>query len=243
MAETLTPALRRHVHAVVLAGGSGQRFWPRSRKHHPKPLLRALGGRTLLDATIARARRFASRDGVWLVCGEDHAARMRREAREAGVAARRVVVEPRSRNTAMAAGVAALRIAAEDPDAILAVLPADHVIPDAKAFAAAMGRAVRAAAENDVLVTLGVTPTRPETGYGYIRVGAKVPGHPGLHRVARFVEKPDAARARRFVRGGRHLWNAGIFVWRARTLLDEIEAHAPDLHRALAPVRRQPRGR
>jgi mannose-1-phosphate guanylyltransferase/mannose-6-phosphate isomerase len=168
---------------------------------------------------------------------------MRREAREGGVPARRVVVEPRSRNTAMAAGVAALRIAAEDPDAILAVLPADHVIPDAKAFAAAMARAARAAAENDVLVTLGVKPTRPETGYGYIRVGAKVPGHPGLRRVARFVEKPGAAQARRYLRGGKHLWNAGIFVWRAGTLLEEIEAHAPELHRALAPVRRHPRGR
>ena len=102
----VTPALRRHVHAVVLAGGSGQRFWPRSRKHHPKPLLRALGGKTLLAATFARARRFAARDGVWLVCGEEHSAPMRREAREAGVGARRVIVEPRSRNTAMAAAAA-----------------------------------------------------------------------------------------------------------------------------------------
>jgi len=143
----------------------------------------------------------------------------------------------------MAAGVAAVRIAAEDPEAILAVLPADHVIPDARAFAAAMGRAVRAAAEADVLVTLGVRPTRPETGYGYLRLGPAVKGHPGLHRVSRFVEKPAAATARRFLRGGRHLWNAGIFVWRARTLLEEIEEHAPELHRALAPVRRHPRGR
>lgn len=243
MPATLAPSLRRHVHAVVLAGGSGQRFWPRSRKHHPKPLLPALDGRSLLASTIARSGGFASRDGIWLVCGEDHASPMRREAGGAGVRPGRVIVEPRSRNTAMAAGVAALRIAAEDPDAILAVLPADHVIPDVARFTAAMARAVRAAAEQDVLVTLGVTPTRPETGYGYIRVGAEVPGHPGLHRVARFVEKPNAARARRFVRGGKHLWNAGIFVWRARTLLDEIEAHAPDLHRALAPVRRRPRGR
>jgi mannose-1-phosphate guanylyltransferase/mannose-6-phosphate isomerase len=226
-----------------LAGGSGQRFWPRSRKQHPKPLLRALGGETLLAATVARARRFSCRDGVWLVCGVEHAAPTRREARAAGVSARRIVVEPASRNTAMAAAVAALRIAAEDPEAILAVLPADHVIPDARAFAAAMGRAVRAAAEADVLVTLGVRPTRPETGYGYIRVGAPAPGHPGLHRVSRFVEKPGAAAARRFLRGGKHLWNAGIFVWRARTLLEEIERHAPELHRALAPVRRHPRGR
>jgi len=243
MRGTLSRELRGRVHAVVLAGGSGQRFWPRSRRRHPKPLLRALDGRTLLAATFDRARRFAGDAGLWLVCGEEHARPMRREARAAGLPPRRVVVEPRARNTAMAAAVAALRVAAEDPDAVLAVLPADHVIPDARAFAAALARAARAAAEADVLVTLGVEPTRPDTGYGYIRVGDAAPGHTGLHRVSRFVEKPAAARARRFVRGGRHLWNAGIFVWRARTLLEEVEACAPDLHRALAPVRAEPRGR
>jgi mannose-1-phosphate guanylyltransferase len=121
------------------------------------------------------------------------------------------------------------------------VLPADHLIPDAVAFERAIRRAVRAAAAAPVLVTLGIHPTRPETGYGYIAVGAGVPGHSGLHRVRRFVEKPDEARARRFVRGGRHLWNAGIFVWRARTFLDEMATHAPDVHAALA--RLTPRGR
>jgi mannose-1-phosphate guanylyltransferase len=240
MRGTLPPSLRRHLHAVVLAGGSGQRFWPRSRKAHPKPLLRVVGGESLLAATLARARRFAAREGVWLVCARDHAAPMRREA---GLPARRVIIEPRGRNTAMAAGVAATRIVAEDPDAILAVLAADHVIPDSHEFARAMARAARAVADADVLVTLGVRPTRPETGYGYIRVGASAPGHEGLHRVARFVEKPDDARARRFVRRGDYLWNAGIFVWRAQTLLEEIETHAPAVHRALAPVRRCPRGR
>jgi mannose-1-phosphate guanylyltransferase/mannose-6-phosphate isomerase len=225
---------------VVLAGGSGQRFWPRSRRAHPKPLLRVVGGASLLGATLDRARRFAAPEALWLVCGRDHARPMRRES---GLPARRVVVEPRGRNTAMAAGVAATRIAAEDADAILAVLPADHVIPDGRAFGRAIGQAARAAAEADVLVTLGVQPTHPETGYGYIRVGKAAPGHAGLHRVARFVEKPDAARAARFLRTGNHLWNAGIFVWRARTLLEEIEAHAPAVHRALAPVRRRPRGR
>ena len=239
MRRTLTPALRRHLHAVVLAGGAGQRFWPRSRKRHPKPLLRALEGRSLLSATLERAQRFAAPDAVWLVCTRDHARAMRRES---GLPAARTIVEPAGRNTAMAIGVAAVRIAAQDPEALLAVLPADHVIPDARAFALAIDRAARAAAEADVLVALGVRPHRPETGYGYLRVGAPVRGHAGLRRVARFVEKPDAARARRYLRDGRHLWNAGIFVWRARTLLEEIERHAPALHRALAPVRRRPRG-
>jgi len=240
MRRTLAPALRRHLHAVVLAGGSGQRFWPRSRRQRPKPLLRALSGRSLLSATLERAEHFAAPDSIWLVCARDHARPMRKEA---GLPARRVIVEPRGRNTAMAVAVAATRIVAEDPEAILAVLPADHVIPDSAAFTAAMDRAARAAAEAEVLVTLGVRPRHAETGYGYIRVGKPAPGHRGLHRVSRFVEKPDAARARRYVRDGRHLWNAGIFVWQARTLLEEIERHAPRVHRALAPVRRAPRGR
>jgi mannose-1-phosphate guanylyltransferase len=111
-------------------------------------------------------------------------------------------------------------------------------VPDARAFAAAVLRAAAAAADAQVLVTLGVRPPGPETGYGYIELGARVPGHPGLHRVRRFVEKPDAARARRFLRRGTFLWNAGVFVWTTQAILEEIERCAPELHAALEPVRR-----
>jgi len=129
---------------------------------------------------------------------------------------------------------------------VLAVLPADHRIDDARAFGAALRRAARVAAGEGVLVTLGVRPTRPDTGYGYIRLGEPLgPRHPGLHRVRRFVEKPDAARARRYVRSGGYLWNAGIFVWTPRAILEEIEAHAPELATAVAALPRagSPRGR
>ena len=222
------------IHAVVLAGGAGERFWPASRRHHPKPLLRVAEGKTLLGATLDRARRFA-RDRIWVVCGAEHAQPLRRSS---GLPAGRVLVEPLRRNTAMAVALAAERIAAEDPDAVMAVLPADHRIPDAKAFATAIRSAARAAADAEVLVTLGVKPTRPDTGLGYIQVGSKVGRkHPGLHRARRFVEKPDAAKARRYLRQGGYLWNAGIFVWGARTLLEEVEAHEPGIHRALEPVR------
>jgi len=234
-------AARPSLHAVVIAGGAGERFWPRSRKARPKPLLRALGGETLLEAVLARAARFAPRERTWLVCTADNAAAMREGS---ALARGRMLVEPRGRNTAMAVGLAAARIAAEDADAVLAVLPADHVIPDAGAFAAAIARAARAADRAGALVTLGVEPTRPETGYGYIAVGAPVGrAHPGLHRVRRFVEKPSLARARRFLARGGFLWNAGIFVWRASAILGEIERCAPDLARALAPLRRAPRSR
>jgi mannose-1-phosphate guanylyltransferase len=230
-------------HVLILAGGAGERFWPRSRAGHPKPLLRLLGRESLLEATLQRARRLAPAERIWLVCGHEHAAAMRAAS---GLPRGRVLVEPQRRNTAMAVALGAWRVAQEDPDAVLAVLSADHHIPDARAFAADLRRAAAAAEAHGALVTLGVRPTRPETGYGYIRLGAPVGRKaPGLHRVGRFVEKPDRARARRWWRRCGHLWNAGIFAWTAPVILEEIARHAPDLDRALDPLRsaRGARGR
>jgi mannose-1-phosphate guanylyltransferase/mannose-6-phosphate isomerase len=219
------------LHAVILAGGAGERFWPASRRAVPKPLLRVGGGESLLKATVSRCERFANPDRIWVVCGHEHAKAMRAET---GLRPSRVLVEPMRRNTAMAIGYAATRIRAEDPNAVLAVLPADHVISDERAFRAAICKAGRAARDADVLVTLGVKPKRPDTGLGYIQcgpaVGARAPDFCGVRR---FVEKPDAKSARRFLRNGKYLWNSGIFVWTASTILEEIEALAPDVHRAL----------
>jgi mannose-1-phosphate guanylyltransferase len=227
--------MRRPIHAVILAGGAGTRFWPLSRESRPKPLLRFGERETPLESTLARARRFASPERIWMVCAQQHARVMRTVS---GLPMQRVLVEPRGRNTALAVAVAAQRLSREDPEAILAVLPADHKIPDARALAGAIRRAADAAARESVLVTLGVKPTRPETGYGYIRMGGVAgAAYPGLRRVARFVEKPDRTRAKRYSSGGRYLWNTGIFVWTARAILEEIAAHAPAVHRALAPLR------
>ncbi len=219
---------------MILAGGAGERFWPASRAELPKPFLRVLGHRTLLDATAARARRIATRARVWVVCGAEHERPIRAAMR---LPRERVLVEPERRNTAAAVAFAARRIAAEDPDAVMLVLPADHVIPDVRAFAAAVRGAAHAAHAAHVLVTLGVAPTRPETGYGYIQCGAPVgAAHPGLYRVRRFVEKPDAARAQRYLRSGGFLWNAGIFVWSAREILAEIARYMPELDAAFASL-------
>lgn len=216
---------------MILAGGAGERFWPRSRRARPKPFLEVVDGRSLLEATLVRARAITAPERVWIVCGGEHAASLRRHAK---LPASRVIVEPERRNTAMAAGVAASRIAALDPQAVLVTLAADHRVPNRRAFARACLQAARAADGARVLVTLGVKPTRPETGYGYIQVGAAAgPDFPGLHRVRRFVEKPEAGRARRFLRQGGFLWNAGIFAWNARTLLEEIAVLAPGLAAAL----------
>ena len=232
-------ATRQRLHAVILAGGAGERFWPASRRRHPKPFLQVVGGRSLLDATLARARQFTAPERTWIVCGREHAAAVRRAA---GLPRGHVLVEPERRNTALAVAWASHRIQAEQPDAVVAVLPADHHIPDSRAFARAIRAAAAAADEEGALVTLGVRPTRPDTGYGYIEVAREIgEAHPGLHRVARFVEKPDAKRAARYLRGGKHLWNAGVFIWRAESLLDEVKTCSPGLHRALAPFRSTPR--
>jgi mannose-1-phosphate guanylyltransferase/mannose-6-phosphate isomerase len=230
------------LHVVVMAGGSGERLWPQSRKSRPKPLLPVAGGKTLLAATLARAARMTTSDRIWIVCTADNAPAMRAAS---GLARGRVLVEPRARNTAMAVGYAAAHIGRRFPDAVLAMLPADHVIPDGRAFATTMRRAAQAAAQADVLVTLGVVPTRAETGYGYIHVGDPVAGKSvaGLHRVRGFAEKPSAARARRYLADGGWLWNAGIFAWRATTILEEIERHEPALGRVLAPLRNPSRAR
>ena len=229
----------RELHAVILAGGAGERFWPASRRHYPKPFLQVIGGKSLLESTLSRARRFAKPENIWIVCGSEHAAAVRREA---GLVRGRVLVEPQRRNTALAIGWVSQVIASRDPNAVVAVLPADHHIPDERAFARDIKVAAHAAADQHVLVTLGVEPTRPDVGYGYIQKGKPAAaGHSRMHRVRRFVEKPDAARARRFLRSGRHLWNAGVFVWEAATLLAELERCAPDLHRAMAPLRKSRR--
>lgn len=229
------------LHVVVLAGGAGERFWPASRAHYPKPLLKVIGGKSLLAATLDRARAIAGKDRIWIVCGHEHAKKIRKAS---GLPANRVLVEPRRRNTAMAAAWAAQRIAAEDPHGVLVILPADHHVPDRRAFAAAIRKSARAAHAAEVLVTLGVRPTRPDTGYGYIRLGPRAgKAYAGLHRVAKFVEKPGAATASRYCAGGKYLWNAGVFIWQAKTFLEQVAECAPDLHRALAPLRRHPKGR
>jgi mannose-1-phosphate guanylyltransferase/mannose-6-phosphate isomerase len=224
------------LHAVILAGGAGERFWPASRSDKPKQFLRVVGSQTLFEAALTRARRFARKDRIWVVCGAEHVRAVRKES---GLPASRVLVEPRRRNTAMAAAWASHRVMRADPDAVMAVLAADHHVPDVATFAKDIRLSARAAAEAGALVTLGVAPTRPETGYGYIQAGARTKGFDRLCRVKRFVEKPDLATARRYLKRGDYRWNAGIFVWHAATFLEEIERHAPDLHRALAPFRKK----
>ena len=210
-----------------MAGGSGTRFWPRSRVRVPKQLLPIAGRRSLLADTLARLAPLVPRARTLIVTGASHATAVRRDAR--GVPRRNVLVEPQGRNTAAAIALAALRVATIAPQAVMAVLPADHVITDAAAFRTTLGHALDVAERTDMLVTLGVTPTHPETGFGYIQVGPALEGPEDAHAVARFLEKPDHARATALLAQGDVLWNAGIFAWRVERILAELRRWVPDV--------------
>jgi len=222
-----------HVVAVILAGGSGTRFWPASRRDRPKQLLPLAGrpGEPLIAATVRRLSPLVEPADVWIATST--ALRDATAAALPAVPRAHLLAEPVARNTAAPIGWAAATIARSDPDAVLVVLPADHYIGDEPGFRAVLSRAIRAA-EQGWIATVGITPTRPETGYGYIEVGA--PLFDGVSAAARFVEKPDRERARAFVEGGKHLWNGGMFVFRARVMKDAIARHLPAVAAGLGRV-------
>ncbi len=218
---------------VVLSGGSGTRLWPLSRELYPKQLLPLVGERTMLQETVARLAGVADVGAPVVVCNESHRFMVAEQLRGFEPPPQAIVLEPIGRNTAPAVAVAALvalgRAApaanglVEEGDPVLLVLPADHVIRDVASFREAVG-AGRVAAEQGKLVTFGVVPDRPETGYGYIR---RARGEGPAYPVAEFVEKPDLATAVRYVQSGEYFWNSGMFMFRARTSLAELREHAP----------------
>jgi mannose-1-phosphate guanylyltransferase len=225
------------LYAIIMAGGSGTRFWPKSRRALPKQLLRLAGETTMLQQTVARIEPLIAADRILIVTGADQAAATRDQLPE--LPYENVIAEPAPRDTAPCVGLAAGIVAHRDPGATMIVMPADHVIEPAEAFRTTVQAAV-AVVEDDptALVTFGISPTRPETGYGYIERGALLETRNGIpvYRVARFREKPDRATAEHFLAAGGFAWNSGIFVWRAGTILDELRAYRPQLVAALEPI-------
>lgn len=224
---------------MILAGGAGTRFWPSGRRARPKQLLPITGEKTLLAETLDRCAALAPPERTYVITAEVQAGATRRECPD--LPPEQVVAEPSMRNTAAAIGLAALLIARRDPEGVMIVLPADHCIRPRSKFEACYLAAARRAAEADVLLTVGVQPTGPATGYGYIEGGKQVAEsdeHP-VHRVLSFKEKPDAATAAEFIASGRYFWNAGTFVWRASTLLKAIERHLPGHHDVLQSIARR----
>ncbi len=216
------------LHAVILAGGSGTRFWPLSRAKKPKQFLALATERPLIAETFLRVEPLCPSSRTWVVCGKDHAAGVR--AALPNLPDAHLLVEPAARNTAPAIGLACVHALREDPDATLIVLPSDHHIARPDAFREALQAAARACQNGDLL-TLGIKPTRPETGYGYLRRGGQKA--PGVYAVEAFVEKPDAATAQRYVADAAYAWNAGIFVFRADAMLEALRRHLPAVHEGL----------
>jgi mannose-1-phosphate guanylyltransferase len=220
-----------------MAGGSGTRFWPKSRRNRPKQLLRLHGDATMIQQTLGRIQDLVPPDRIWIITGSDQAAATREQLPD--LPADQVVGEPCPRDTAACVGLAASLVASRDPDATMIVMPADHVIEPADAFQATV-RAAASVVDEDptAFVTFGIAPDRPETGYGYIERAEELGRPEGipLYRVERFREKPDRATAEQFLSTGRFVWNAGIFVWRARAVLDALARHRPGLADAIARV-------
>lgn len=212
------------IYPVVLCGGSGTRLWPRSRKQAPKPFLPLVDESTLFEATLSRCADSSRFAPALVVTGVGH--RTHVEAQAAHFPGTKVIVEPMARNTAAAIALAAERL---PPDAIMLVCPSDHHIADVEAFRAAASAAARLA-EDDWLVSFGIAPTAPETGFGYIRLGSPLEGG---FQVERFVEKPDRETAEQFLAEGGYSWNGGIFVFKARTFLEELARHRPGIATAV----------
>ena len=212
-----------HIFPVILSGGSGTRLWPLSRTMYPKQFIRFLDHQSssFLGATLKRLGPEAGFEPPVIVCNNDHRFLVEEEVQRAGMLPRAIVLEPVARNTAPAAAVAALLVAREDPSGVLVLMPSDHVIKDEAAFVSAVRRAAEVA-RTGKLVLFGMPPTAPNTGYGYIRRGAQLPGFAEAYAVDAFTEKPDPQTAVAYLQDGAYVWNSGIFVFAARTFLEEL---------------------
>jgi mannose-1-phosphate guanylyltransferase len=223
------------IYAVIMAGGVGTRFWPRSRAAYPKQLLNIVGERTMIQQTADRIASLIAPENILIVTNERQAGGVRAQLPRI----KNVLIEPVGRNTAPCIGLAALHIVRQDPDGVMAVLAADHLIQPAETFCETLEFAARVATETKSCVTLGIPPTRPETGYGYIQYlenDSLTLGHRRAHRVKTFAEKPNWQTAQQFIASGDFLWNSGMFIWQASTILSLIEEFLPDLHDGLMEI-------
>ena len=240
-AESLAVPVQPRFAPVILAGGSGTRFWPRSRRARAKQVLALDGERTMIQETLTRLGPLADAGDLWVITNDLLAGEIAMQLPE--VAHGHILSEPAARNTAPACALAAFLLEGIDPSIVLGVFPSDHVVTDRERFREVLCAGVAVAASGPKIVVLGVPPTRPETGYGYIAQGAPVPagadgvaGAVPVRQVVRFTEKPDLPRAQEFLAAGNFAWNSGIFLWRADTLADAIREHCPQLVAPLTQI-------
>jgi mannose-1-phosphate guanylyltransferase len=224
------------MYAVIMAGGKGTRFWPKSRERMPKHLLDIVSERTIIQETIDRILPLIPAENILIVTGLSHAGELMKQA--PGIPEENIIIEPVGRNTAPCIGLAALHIKRKSPDAVMVVLPADHLINDAARFCHLLSLAAEMARQGDYLLTIGIKPTFPETGYGYIEQGslkATIKGEE-IYEVKSIREKPALEQANTFLEKGGFYWNSGMFVWRVETILREIGRWLPELHKGLLRI-------
>jgi mannose-1-phosphate guanylyltransferase len=223
--------MKDNLYAVIMAGGQGTRFWPRSRHRRPKQLLDIVGSESMIQQTVGRIKPLIPEERIFIVSNEIHVRELKDHIPH--IPDSNIVIEPIGKNTAPAIGLTSLYIKRVNPEAILIVLPSDHLVEKEEIFRKTIKRAALVAQKN-YLLTLGMKVTSPETGYGYIQMGSAI--EDGLYRVKAFVEKPSKEKAERFMSAGGYLWNSGIFVWRADLILKMIEEYLPNLYRGLMDI-------
>ena len=215
---------------VIMAGGRGERFWPLSREQSPKQLLRILGSRSFLQEAVDRARALTAPENVFIITNQAQLAATREQTPE--LPGDNVIAEPCGRDTCAAVALGAALVGARDQNAVMAILPADHVIPDPERFNTVLGDAMDHAARSGSVVTIGIEPTEPATGYGYIECGEAISdatGSTAIYQGLRFVEKPNLEKATEYLQSGRYRWNAGMFVWRLDTIAEAFEKNVPEM--------------
>ena len=227
-----------NIYAILMAGGVGTRFWPRSREKSPKQVLSVTGKETLIQSAYNRLTDLVDDSRVWVVTNYDQKDVIREQLPR--LAAENFILEPFGRNTAPCIGLAAIHAAYQDPESIMVVLPADHVITKVDEFQQAIKLAIEFASQNEGLVTLGITPYEPATGYGYIQAGKEVfkSNSHKVHTVKTFAEKPNLDTARRFLKSGDFYWNSGMFIWKTSTILKEISEKLPEVYDGLMEINR-----
>ncbi len=224
---------KNNLYVVILAGGSGTRFWPASRAAYPKQFLSLVGDKSMLQETLARVKSKVEGDHVYIVTNKRFAKIIAKQTAAFKVPKANILLEPSGKNTAPAIAWAASIINSRNPDAVMAVLPSDHLIQNQKAYLSTLNQAVLLANQN-YLVTLGIVPTRPETGYGYIKGKKVVHNGKSLHEVEQFVEKPSLDKAVGYLKTRKYYWNSGMFIWRTSVVLEEFAKYLPDLYEAFS---------
>lgn len=215
-------------YVVIMAGGIGSRFWPMSRTPHPKQFIDILGtGKSLLQQTWDRSKKIVPVENILIVTNAHYRGLVKEQLK--GIKASQILLEPARKNTAPCVAYAAFRIKAKNPNASMVVAPSDHLILKDKEYTALINKALKEVEENDALITLGITPTRPDTGYGYIQF-QEANDDQGVHKVKTFTEKPDLEMAKTLVKSGEFLWNAGIFIWSVNGILSAFEKLMPEMY-------------